>query len=164
MYNPHSYVEYRTTIESGDVFFTYSPKPFSRLIRWWTGSKISHVGVFLWIENRLFIVEMLEGRDCIMIPASNRFKNVDFYHWKPFVCRTVLEDFTSEVLEDVGTVKYSIWLAVKSFFIITKSSQSFCSASVARWLNMGFDLQTRGIMPNDIVNRCRQPLTLVTPK
>lgn len=164
MHNPKAYAEYRTSIETGDIFCTMSPAPFSRLIRWWTGSKISHVGVFLWIENRLFIVEMLEWRDCIMIPASNRFANVPFYHWRPYESQTNLEDFTSEVLNDVGTVEYSVWLAIKSFFMVTESAQSFCSASVARWLNMKFDLQTRGIMPNDIANRCRQPLVLVTPK
>ena len=164
MHNPHSYSEYKTSIETGDIFCTMSPAPFSRLIRWWTGSTISHCGVFLWLWGRLMIVEMMEGKDCQLIPASNRFANESFYHWKPYECRTNLDDFISDVMADVGKVKYSVWLAFISFFVITKSSQSFCSASVAKWLKMKFSLQTRGIMPNDIANRCKQPLVLVTPK
>ena len=163
MHNPHSYNEYKLTIETGDIFCTMSPAPFSRIIRWWTGSTISHCGVFLWIGSRLFIVEMLEWKDCRMMPASQRFAKEAFYHWQLAEHCTTLEHFTEDVLQDVWTVKYSVWLAVKSFFVVSKSSQSFCSASVAKWLKMKFSLQTRGIMPNDIANRCKQPLILITP-
>lgn len=164
MHNPHSYDEYKTNIQTGDIFCTMADAQFSKLIRTSTGSRISHCGIFLWIWPRLFVVEMLEWRDCRLMLASQRFSDEPFYHWKPAYLDKTAKQIEDDALRDVGTIEYSIWLAVLSFFIVTKSSRSFCSASVAKWLGMEFNLQTRGIMPNDIVNRCKQPLILVTNK
>lgn len=55
-----------TLIRNGDVFlFRRSPSLFGRLIRLWTQSPFSHVGIALWVQvdgtRRLCILEALEG-------------------------------------------------------------------------------------------------------
>lgn len=53
-----TYEEARKTIKTGDVFFTYERSFIPKVIRKLTQSKVSHVGLFIWIEKRLYTVEM----------------------------------------------------------------------------------------------------------
>jgi len=53
-----TYDEVRSTIKTGDLFFTYENSLIPKAIRKMTQSKVSHVGLFIWIEKRLYTVEM----------------------------------------------------------------------------------------------------------
>lgn len=49
-----------SNLQAGDLFLFYSNNPLSNLIKLWTGSKYSHIGIFYgYIENRPFIAEAL---------------------------------------------------------------------------------------------------------
>lgn len=69
-----TYESIRGQIKTGDVFFTKSPAFFSRMIRLFTQSKVSHVGLFVIIENRIFCIETMEGKGCVMTLASQRLQ------------------------------------------------------------------------------------------
>jgi len=57
-----TYEEAKNIIKTGDLFFTCENSFFSRLIRRFTQSSVSHVGLFLWENGRLLTVEMLVGK------------------------------------------------------------------------------------------------------
>lgn len=147
------YRSIRQEIKTGDVFFTYSPALFSKLIRLFTQSKVSHVGFFIWWGNRLFAIESLEGKGCIMSPASTRFKGKMFMIGE--TGHQVAKDIiANKVFDTVGRVKYDMWGAIASLFIDTKTSQKFCSEYTADVLELQFPALDRGITPVDIANRC----------
>jgi hypothetical protein len=55
------YAEIRGRIRSGDLLAWEGRSIGARLVRWWTGARISHTGVALWIGPRLFSVEARPG-------------------------------------------------------------------------------------------------------
>lgn len=142
----------RTNIETGDVFGTASPALFSRIIRLFTKSKISHTGVFLWIENRLFICEMLEWKGCRLIPASNRFSSS--FYWGKTTTKLSEKEIISNCLDDVGRVEYSMIGAILAPFIDTSSSNNICSEFTAKVIDWKFPSLTRWILPIDVMNKC----------
>lgn len=146
-----NYQEARTRIETGDVYGTFSTALFSRLIRLVTKSKVSHVGVFIWLKNRLFCVEMLEWKGVLLTPASNRLK--DFY-WGRMKHDCLQEDIIEDCLDEIGRRKYSMLWAILAPFIDTPSSNNICSEFVADILREDFPVLNRGILPIDILNKC----------
>lgn len=145
------FIEYnkriRSRIKTGDLFYTASPAIFSRLIRFFTRSKISHVGTFLWIGNRLFIAESMEGTGCRLMLASERFRKERFVlqHVKK-----VDNGFVDRVLDDIGRIKYDLTGALLSLFYDTKSAQKFCSEWIVKIYNLDFSHLSRGVVPADI--------------
>jgi len=156
---PNLYRYTRTSIQSGDIFGTASPALFSRIIRIFTKSKVSHVGIFIWLKNRLFCVELLEGNGCVLTPASSRLTG-QFYWWKLHTEKH-REQIIEDCLDDVGRIKYSLWGAVFAPLANIPDSDNICSEFVARKLDIKFDQLDRGILPIDIMNKCEK-VTLVT--
>ena len=142
------YDDIRNSIQSGDIFFTYSDDVLSRLIRFFTRSSVSHVGLFIATGGRVFTVESIQGKGCVMTLASVRLKNKDFIVKEG---HSLMEEDIENILGDVGRVKYDWWGAAVSLFIDTKSSRQFCSEWVAQKLKLDFSFLRRGVTPVDIL-------------
>lgn len=72
----------RSMIKNDDthiwIFGTASQSIFGRLIRTATKTKVSHVGFLVYFYDRLWVVEMMEGVGCRVVPAENRLKKEKF--------------------------------------------------------------------------------------
>ncbi len=135
----------RDKIKHGDAFATASPALFSRLIRFFTRAKLSHVGIFIIIENRIFAVEALEGAGVRIMLASKRFK------YDKFVLLRGGQLNTELVFDTIGDT-YDLWGALVAVFFDTKSAQTFCSEAEKNWLTLDFSHLNRGVLPSDIVS------------
>lgn len=62
-------------IETGDILAFKGTGIFSWLIRIYTKSEISHIGIAIWIRHRLCVIEAKEGRGVRLIPL-NKCKNI----------------------------------------------------------------------------------------
>lgn len=141
-----NYKDIRHLIQHGDTFATASPALFSRLIRLFTRSKVSHVGVFVGVGDRLYIVEAMEGSGVRMMLASERFKTEKLQLYRG----GKLDDDT--MYKDLGK-KYDMRGALLAKLFDTKSDKKFCSEAVARWLQLDFSHLNRGILPSDICSK-----------
>jgi hypothetical protein len=76
------YSEIRSTIEDGDVFTFSGPWLFSKLIRYWTKQEVSHAGLAVWINERLFILEAMDGIGLRFVPLSHTFREYGQVFWQ----------------------------------------------------------------------------------
>lgn len=142
------YKDIRNKIKTGDVFFTASPALFSRLIRWFTKSKVSHCGFFVAVGERMFVVESIEGSGVIMSLASSRFENVPIIVARP---NKLPKGFEDSVLGAVQVTGYDLFGAIVSPFFDTKSSRAFCSEFVAKNIKINTSHFTNGVTPKDVL-------------
>lgn len=142
------YKDIRDSIETGDVFLTANPARFSKIIRFFTRSKVSHAGMFLKIGERNFIVESLEGKGIRMMLASVRF-NEPFVHLRP---RKIPSNFMELALENLGG-DYDLKGALLSVFRKSDKKSFFCSEFVAYCLELDFEALDRDPTPIDIYNK-----------
>ena len=76
------YTDTRDLIQDGDVLAFRGTRLFSRLIKLWTRSRVSHVGVSCWMHGRLTVVEALEGVGVRVYPLSRyvaQGSHIDWY-------------------------------------------------------------------------------------
>ena len=76
------YAAARDLIQDGDVLAFRGTRLFSRLIKLWTRSRVSHVGVACWMHGRLTVIEALEPGGVRVYPLSryvSRGHDVDWY-------------------------------------------------------------------------------------
>ena len=137
------YKDIRHLIEHGDTFATASPALFSRLIRFFTQSKISHVGVFVIWNKRVFAVEAMEGAGVRIMLASQRFAKEELALYRGGKLNA------KRLAGDLGK-KYDLRGALLARFFNTESARNFCSELVAEWLQLDFSHLNRGILPLDI--------------
>ena len=138
----------RKSIVTGDLYFTKSTALISRVIRLFTRSKVSHVGMFIWIENRLFCIESTAVHGCRMLLASSRMTEkfiLEHTHIK------VSDSLLTRLLNDVGRVKYNYLGVVLALFIHTHYQSQFCSEWIANKLHLNFSTLSRGVEPQDIL-------------
>lgn len=148
MSNKSTFKTYRTQrskIQHGDVYATASPAFFSRVIRFFSRAKVSHVGVFMIEHGRVMCYESLEGNGTRVMLASIRLRT------EKFVLLRGCGIHPDKVFKDLGS-KYDFWGAVLALFVDTKSAQKFCSESVAYWKHMDFSHLKHGVLPSDIVS------------
>jgi len=142
------YSDIRNKIQTGDVFFTASPALFSRLIRFFTRSTVSHCGVFIQVGSRMFVVESLEKHGVIMSLASTRFDTTKIIVARPNSVPTVFEE---NVLSSVQATGYDLVGALLSPFFDTKSKQKFCSEFVMFTLQKELTHFKSGVTPRDLL-------------
>lgn len=142
----NKYQDIRHLIEHGDTFATASPALFSRLIRFATRSHVSHVGVFVIWNNRVFAVEAMEGAGVRIMLASQRFKKETLILYRGGKLNAKL------LAKDLGK-DYDLKGALLAKFFDTKSARKFCSEAVASWLRLDFSHLKRGVLPSDICSK-----------
>jgi len=150
----NNYEKIRWTINTGDLFFTKSTALFSRIIRFFTQSDVSHVGVFFWEHNRLLCCEMLEGKDCIITSASTRLRWIPFYIGQLSQKYVTDEEIISFCWDSAWRKKYSLLRAFLALFKESKK-QEICSEFVSECTKQKFYALNRGIIPIDLVAKCR---------
>ena len=62
------YAEVRNLVRDGDIIAFRGTRMFSRIIKLWTRSRVSHVGIACWMHSRLTVVEALEGVGVTVYP------------------------------------------------------------------------------------------------
>lgn len=142
------------------TFYTANPALFSRFIRFSTRAKISHVGFIVWYGGRLWVVEMMEGEDCVPVPASNRFEKEPVVYVGAFKTSRFHDEFVDSILADVRRVKYSKWGAIIAKFIKRKSSERICSGWVTTKIPLDFSSLNRGVLPSDVFEKCDETYLL----
>ena len=107
------YSDARVDIQSGDLLAWSGHSFFSRLIKLFTESSITHVGIAYKLGKRLFVLEAMEGRGVRIFPLSRR---VPFFWIRPSVrtheWNTIVED---AALERIGE-KYSFKECARAVF------------------------------------------------
>ena len=69
MYKFYSYSMLRTMIKNGDTIAVNGNSLISKAIKFITKENISHTGIALWQDDRLFVVEMDMDKN-VMVPLS----------------------------------------------------------------------------------------------
>ncbi len=139
------------------IFGTASQSFLGRLIRKATKTKVSHVGFLVYYYDRLWVVEMMEGVGCRIVPAENRLKKEKFVQVGKIKTDMFREQFIGSILEDVDFVQYDLIGALLSPFIDTKTWRAFCSEWVVRKAQIQFSTLDRGIYPSDVMEKCEYP-------
>lgn len=113
-----SYAEIRPKIRGGDLMaLSYSPwhnwHDFQiQMVRSFTQSEYSHLGLILDFGARLWVVEAVEPL-VRLVPLS--LYAVDGFFWIPMDAPMRGEEFV-HALARIGRAKYSKWQAVKAYF------------------------------------------------
>ncbi len=136
------------------TYYTASNALFSRLIRWFTRSNYSHVGFLVYFYGRLWTVEMMEGKGCVLTLASVRFKKEKIVTIWPIKNQIEPQKFIASLLEDVGYIPYDLKWALLAPFLDTKSWQRFCSEWATQKIPLDFPGLDRGIFPSDVMAKC----------
>jgi len=118
------YSRVRDDIQNGDVlafgYVRYSL--FSQLIRLWTRSSISHVGIAVRFYGRLCVIEALEGRGVRVFPVSTLLAKGRKIVWYKTVIPQKLSRFEicQYGLSHWGKRYASPWQFIRSFSVLTK--------------------------------------------
>ena len=146
-----NYDKLRSRIKTGDLFFTGSVGWLGGLIRLVTQSQISHVGTFIWIENRLFISEATFWG--YQLTLASKYKNKKFWYGRSLRAKNDEAKIKDTIFGFLGT-RYDFLGMILSPVIDTNSKRQFCSESAATVLGIKFIALKRGIFPLDIANTC----------
>lgn len=145
-------------IKTGDVFATHARNPVSKLIRFVSRSEVSHVGLFVWLEDQLYIVESLEGKGLRMMPFYNRFTQESIAWWARVNHNYSEEEIKDRILTErfKGTLprigdKYDLTGAALANWFNIMNNSSYCSEYVEKILNLNSGLSRRGTVPDDIM-------------
>jgi hypothetical protein len=72
-----TYKEVRDTLKSGDLVFYSSHNSLGdKLIKWWSESKYSHVGMVWAVAGRVFLLEASARGGVRMVPMSSRLPDL----------------------------------------------------------------------------------------
>ena len=115
--NPIEYKSYRENIKSGDLLIWSSPAEKSlsglilRIIRFFTFSEYAHVGIAIYIGNRLCVIEAVVSK-IQLVPVSSK---EEFYHIPMNISWD--KDKETFLLNKLG-LSYSIKEAIKAYLNI----------------------------------------------
>ena len=152
------YRKIRNKIDTGTVFFTSGKSFYSRIIRFFTQSKVSHTGLFVWDideddKRRLYIVEADSKKGITREYASNYFQHI----LSIGKIKKVKESETRNKAFELIGIPYDMKGALESLFKDTKTDDKlFCSEFVAKILDLDFPNLERGITPSDISSKVKK--------
>lgn len=147
--NWRTYKQHKKKLGEVNVFWTHSNALFSRGIRKATQSTVSHVGFLIKEHGRVMCFEVVEGKGCIQIPASNRFGVDEEMLTLPLKINK--DKLLKSIYKDIGKIEYNMFGALVSLFVRTKNAKRFCSEWVAEKLNLKLTHLNRGITPADVL-------------
>jgi hypothetical protein len=155
-------------LETGDVLCCQGKSLISKAIKFFTGSKITHTGIVLNLDGKIFIAEsQKEGFNLIQYDNWKKKFNYDYIAFRPNeeYDKLVIE---GNIFKKLGTVPYDFNLfifrypkkIIKEIFIKkdidiksvdNEDKREICSESVANIL--GWD-EPQNYVPIDVYNRC----------
>lgn len=98
------YSDARLEIKSGDLLSWSGHSFFSKVIKIFTQSSMTHVGIAYKLGNRLFVIEAMEGKGVRLFPLSRR---TPFFWIKPIIRDHLWNDMVERTaVERIGD-KYS---------------------------------------------------------
>lgn len=162
----YEFDKFKNTIQTGDVFGTAKMNPISIMIRWVTRSRVSHVGLFIWMENDLWIVESLEGKGIRTMPAVNLFAKSRKIFYTKVYSKYSPDKIKERILKagDFGLPKigddYDWFGAIVSPIWDTRTEAPFCSEYDSKILDRKNPVSKKGILPNDIMALGRESCVL----
>ena len=145
------YAEYRPNLKSGDVV-AWSSKGFKpSLIRYFTKSEYTHVGIVWTYRGRVFVIEQVfpEAR---IFPLSELLPFYVIHMNKPLSAEA--EDVAFNYL---GITKYSNWEAIKSLFGFNNAPDQWQCVEFAKAILKanGTDIHCRDV-PSDLVRELQK--------
>ena len=148
----------REHIRTGDVVLVSGTKLFSRVIKFFSRSKISHVGLFVWMviegEKRLMVVEFIEGQGMnIDFASAYLSKNKEVYWGRLY--KPASPEAIGQKIFQKRNASYDLEGALLSLVSDTKTSNLiYCSEFIAFCHNKRRRGSSKGIIPDDIALLC----------
>ena len=166
-----TYQDLRPEIKTGDVVLVKGEGLISKLIRAFSGESISHVGMFLVIDEGVFIIEFKEMEGFKFTPASLRLLDLAeggqlFYGTAPEILRNPKADkLMNDSAFSLRQGKYGYLTLMKIWWAqMTKSdipvNKVVCSTYVQRnWKAGGYEMSVTAD-PGNISEHCQtvQPI------
>lgn len=158
------YLDVRAKAKTGDVLMVEGRGLISILIRMFTGEKISHIGLLVWIGEALFVAEFREFKGFQLLPASlwvddcfEDGSNV-YYGRAPSEVRDNSETISKSVFnyraQPYGYASLFKILAAQIFRINIGLRRLVCSTFVQKmWMSEGYVFE-RNSDPGDYVELC----------
>ncbi|MFN0199664.1 MAG: hypothetical protein ACKVT0_23160 [Planctomycetaceae bacterium] len=116
------YQDHRETIQNGDILLFIGKRWWSRVIRRWTVSPYSHVGIAHWIKSdgveRLTVIEALEGVGIVVNPLSQYLKLGETVDWFKITDERVNRDKVVSWAMARWGFPYASWRQIARSFII----------------------------------------------
>lgn len=142
------YDELRNHVKTGDLLFTSGDYLISKAIQRASDSMLSHVAYIYWLEERLVVVESVEGAGVRMVPLSKYLYDYSNtgrpYHGRLFLARIdpLITDQQSETIigatADMLANPFSLFQFVKIW---------------VRWyFHLGKDFQDRELVCSEFIN------------
>lgn len=157
-----NYSELRSQIRTGDLFFSAADDFISGAIRLFTRSRISHVGIFVWLEQRLFIAEAVEGKGVVLSLASSRLARCTRAYWGRPAAKLREEKILREMIFQTLGERYDYAGAVLSLILPKRDNEFFCSEWAAAMLGLEFPASERGVTPDDLARVCSADFVALT--
>jgi hypothetical protein len=102
-------------IKSGDVYCQYDQGGMGTTILWGTGGVCSHVGIFLWEQNKLYFVEMNP-------PEAHRFDAATYF---PQIVADGTNNLSVMMLNDETRAKFDVNKAWKTYYEFVNSKVTY---------------------------------------
>jgi hypothetical protein len=156
-----NYTLFRENIKTGDLCFTAGSSFFSRVIRFFTRSVVSHVGVFIWEDDRLMVAESVERAGVRKIHASMLFDS-----GKVFWGRIGGEDTIETIKWRINSPKswyplgteYDLGGALSFLWSKGKNKRPYCSEYAEYVLGIFAPARKRNSTPDDLAALCGEDL------
>lgn len=158
------YKDVRAKAKTGDVVMVEGSGLISILIRMFTGEKISHIGMLVWIGEALFVAEFKEFKGFRLLPASlwiddcfEEGSNV-YYGRAPAMVRDNHETISASIF-NYRAQSYGYLSLLKIFFaqlfrVNIKIRRLVCSTFVQKmWSHEGYRFD-RNADPGDYIELC----------
>jgi len=152
----YGYSQMRKIAKTGDVFFVQGNGFFSKIIQFFTNSKVSHTGILYWFGDRLMISEYIEKQGfrseffSVYLEKQKEKGNTVFFG-------KIKHSFSKK--EIVNRIEwnsggqYDIKGALVSLWRQKNDEKFYCSEFVAEVLSLRKKASKRGFTPDDIAER-----------
>jgi hypothetical protein len=163
-----TYDEARDQIKNGDIisfFMSHEDSTLHRITTYttmfFTGSKIYHTGVALWMTSetgirRLMLVESVGTNRRIVELSHFKDHKMEVHHRPDYVNAEKVEDY---LLTNIGFEQYGFWnlivIGLNEFFGVQKkeTDKQVCSEMAAKsWQHGGMEFETTVVSPGRLRN------------
>jgi hypothetical protein len=153
--NWRTYKQHKRKLAEVNAFWTRSNTLFGKVTRFATQSDVSHIGFLIKEHGRVMCYEVIEGRGCIQLPASNRFGIKEEILTLPVNVNK--DKLLKSIYKDIGKIEYNMLGALVSLFYRTKNAKRFCSEWFIYKLGLKLEHLNRGITPADVLTALSEP-------